>query len=126
MLRDTLLPHLREFGFFSSSTAGPADTRLQLGFFRTNCMDCLDRTNVAQAMIAKESLLRQLHFLGLAGEQVQDLDAFPDFMFCFRNRESTCLLTERGQRVDLILLSCFFLYKSYKYLKDNFHWPTWQ
>ena len=32
----------------------------QLGVFRTNCIDCLDRTNVVQSMLAKNSLLEQL------------------------------------------------------------------
>ena len=31
--------------------------RLQNGVIRTNCIDCLDRTNVAQQMISMESLL---------------------------------------------------------------------
>ena len=28
----------------------------QSGVFRTNCMDCLDRTNVVQSMLANENL----------------------------------------------------------------------
>ena len=32
----------------------------QLGAFRTNCMDCLDRTNVVQSVFARNVLLRQL------------------------------------------------------------------
>ncbi|CAD5211808.1 unnamed protein product [Bursaphelenchus xylophilus] len=79
LLRDTLKPLLREFGFFSS-----AENRKQKGFFRTNCMDCLDRTNVAQAMIAKESLKDQLIHLGIFAEQ-DDLDHFDTFLFVFRN-----------------------------------------
>ena len=31
--------------------------RLQHGVIRTNCIDCLDRTNVAQQMICLESLI---------------------------------------------------------------------
>ena len=31
--------------------------RLQNGIIRTNCIDCLDRTNVAQQMICLESLI---------------------------------------------------------------------
>lgn len=35
-------------------------TLLQKGIFRTNCLDCLDRTNVVQTCIAKSALLRFL------------------------------------------------------------------
>lgn len=40
----------------------------QNGVFRTNCMDCLDRTNVVQSVLARNLLHRQLHALGLAGK----------------------------------------------------------
>jgi len=33
---------------------------LQQGVVRTNCVDCLDRTNAAQFMIAKEAFARQV------------------------------------------------------------------
>ena len=33
---------------------------VQQGVFRTNCIDCLDRTNVVQSMFARRSLLHQL------------------------------------------------------------------
>ena len=32
----------------------------QVGVFRVNCMDCLDRTNVVQGLLALESLQDQL------------------------------------------------------------------
>lgn len=32
----------------------------QEGVFRTNCMDCLDRTNVVQSVLARNVLLSQL------------------------------------------------------------------
>ena len=37
----------------------------QTGVFRTNCMDCLDRTNVVQSLIARRSLESQLRQLGI-------------------------------------------------------------
>ncbi|KAL9680800.1 hypothetical protein QQ045_012579 [Rhodiola kirilowii] len=37
----------------------------QSGVLRTNCIDCLDRTNVAQYAYGLASLGRQLHALGL-------------------------------------------------------------
>lgn len=76
MLRDQLRHEITQFGFFAAS-AELADTdltqRSQTGFFRTNCMDCLDRTNVVQAMIARESLTDQLLYLGIlnVGQRVE-------------------------------------------------------
>lgn len=32
----------------------------QKGVFRSNCMDCLDRTNVIQSLLARRSLQSQL------------------------------------------------------------------
>ncbi len=40
--------------------AGDAVVTVQQGVFRTNCIDCLDRTNVVQCMLAKKSLLAQM------------------------------------------------------------------
>ena len=40
--------------------------QLQHGVLRTNCIDCLDRTNVAQFAHGLTALGQQLHALGLA------------------------------------------------------------
>lgn len=40
--------------------------QLQHGVLRTNCIDCLDRTNVAQFAYGLTALGQQLHALGLA------------------------------------------------------------
>lgn len=85
VLRRMLEPDLRRFGFFASSLANPSESRSQTGYFRSNCMDCLDRTNVAQAMIAKESLKYQLRYLGVINETVLDLDLFEEFSTVFRD-----------------------------------------
>ncbi|XP_056620487.1 polyphosphoinositide phosphatase [Triplophysa dalaica] len=42
-----------------------ANGRLQTGVLRTNCVDCLDRTNTAQFMVGKCALAYQLYALGL-------------------------------------------------------------
>ncbi|XP_067240627.1 polyphosphoinositide phosphatase isoform X2 [Chanodichthys erythropterus] len=39
--------------------------RLQTGVLRTNCVDCLDRTNTAQFMVGKCALAYQLYALGM-------------------------------------------------------------
>jgi hypothetical protein len=69
----------------------PADTegRLevrnqQTSVVRTNCMDCLDRTNVVQSMLARWTLDRMLIDVGMLkhGESFSD---DPAFEFMFRN-----------------------------------------
>ncbi|KAF9201302.1 phosphatidylinositol-3,5-bisphosphate 5-phosphatase [Haplosporangium sp. Z 27] len=47
---------------------------LQNGVVRTNCIDCLDRTNAAQFVIAKCALGHQLYSLGLISEPVVPFD----------------------------------------------------
>ncbi|KAF9156789.1 phosphatidylinositol-3,5-bisphosphate 5-phosphatase [Linnemannia schmuckeri] len=47
---------------------------LQNGVVRTNCIDCLDRTNAAQFVIAKCALGHQLYSLGLIAEPVVPFD----------------------------------------------------
>jgi phosphatidylinositol 3,5-bisphosphate 5-phosphatase len=47
----------------------------QKGVLRTNCIDCLDRTNVAQYAYGLVALGRQLHSLGLINDPRIDLDA---------------------------------------------------
>ncbi|EDK40984.2 hypothetical protein PGUG_05082 [Meyerozyma guilliermondii ATCC 6260] len=55
---------LKETGYFHNG-ATSEETKLQEGVIRTNCIDCLDRTNAAQFIICKEALSLQLASLGL-------------------------------------------------------------
>ncbi|XP_067125694.1 phosphatidylinositol-3-phosphatase SAC1 isoform X2 [Centruroides vittatus] len=50
----------------------------QEGVFRTNCIDCLDRTNVVQSMLAKRSLQSQLKRLGILtdGQRIESQSHF--------------------------------------------------
>ena len=52
-------------GFFKNGTDAESGLRLQNGIARTNCIDCLDRTNAAQFVIGKRALGHQLHALGV-------------------------------------------------------------
>ena len=52
-------------GFFHNGNSHSINTKLQNGVARTNCIDCLDRTNAAQFVIGKRALGYQLHALGL-------------------------------------------------------------
>ncbi|KAF9179745.1 hypothetical protein BGZ51_006672 [Haplosporangium sp. Z 767] len=56
----------------------------QTSVVRTNCMDCLDRTNVVQSVISRWVLNRQLQELGIlaAGEQFESSEQFE---YLFRN-----------------------------------------
>ncbi|KAG2300851.1 hypothetical protein Bca52824_037323 [Brassica carinata] len=48
--------------------------RLQSGVLRTNCIDCLDRTNVAQYAYGWAALGQQLHALGIRDAPTIELD----------------------------------------------------
>ena len=64
---------------------GRLETRnQQTAVVRTNCMDCLDRTNVIQTMVARFILTRQLQDIGVLkpGESTDDDASFKDL---FRN-----------------------------------------
>jgi SacI homology domain len=49
-----------DFGFFTTGVDAPDIPRRQRGVFRVNCVDCLDRTNVVQSMLARVALDLQL------------------------------------------------------------------
>lgn len=55
-----ILPKLRnaaaDIGFYSHDTTNPRNRTEQKGIFRTNCLDCLDRTNMIQQLISREAL----------------------------------------------------------------------
>lgn len=63
ILLTDLQPALEEQGYFQASCNGDEGwkaERWQTGVMRTNCMDCLDRTNVVQGVIARSVLVSQL------------------------------------------------------------------
>ncbi|KAG5518751.1 hypothetical protein PMAC_002720 [Pneumocystis sp. 'macacae'] len=71
---------LKATGFFHSkisnilSKDNAKRLQLQEGICRTNCIDCLDRTNAAQFVIAKKALGYQLFALGIIKEPVLNYD----------------------------------------------------
>nr|OQO22876.1 hypothetical protein B0A51_08602 [Rachicladosporium sp. CCFEE 5018] len=89
LLLDTLSSGLEAGGYFHSidrpsSTGGVDVRRRQTAVVRSNCMDCLDRTNVIQSMLGRWALNRQLTDLSLLrpGENALDDAAFESL---FRN-----------------------------------------
>jgi len=78
-------------GQYFRGVAMPADAQgrleirnQQTAVVRTNCMDCLDRTNVVQTMIARWTLTRQLLDVG-ALKQGESADDDKSFEKLFRN-----------------------------------------
>ncbi|KAI9797998.1 MAG: hypothetical protein M1825_005661 [Sarcosagium campestre] len=61
-------------GFFRNGDEEYVKTTLQNGVARTNCIDCLDRTNAAQFVIGKRALSHQLHALGVISDTNIDYD----------------------------------------------------
>lgn len=57
----------------------------QTSVVRTNCMDCLDRTNVVQSMLARWTLDRMFVDLGLMQRGSTFKDEDPAFEFMYRN-----------------------------------------
>ena len=64
ILLDRINPEQEEYGYFLLMKDGSV-VQQQDGVFRTNCIDCLDRTNVVQSLLARRNLLQvfQVHTL---------------------------------------------------------------
>lgn len=90
ILLDQLLDGLERGQYFRGvDMPGDAHGRMevrnqQTAVVRTNCMDCLDRTNVVQTMLGRWALTRQLQDIGALrpGESADDDSTFKDL---FRN-----------------------------------------
>ncbi|WPG97498.1 Hypothetical protein R9X50_00027500 [Acrodontium crateriforme] len=87
LLLDQLKTGLDAGGYFHGvdMPSGEIDIRRkQTAVVRTNCMDCLDRTNVIQSMLGRWTLTRMLIDVGILkpGQSPQDDEAFE---FLFRN-----------------------------------------
>jgi hypothetical protein len=106
---------LEEYSYFSTTLdlTGERDTESQIqrqvGVFRTNCMDSLDRTNVVQSVFARRALLVQLHALKLVrtvtSEAFQPLPAplealFREFWVSNANELSKTYAGTRAQKTD--------------------------
>ncbi|KMP09090.1 polyphosphoinositide phosphatase [Coccidioides immitis RMSCC 2394] len=68
-------------GFFQNGENAEAGLKMQNGVARTNCIDCLDRTNAAQFVIAKRALGHQLYALGIIDRTTVDYDTDAINMF---------------------------------------------
>ncbi|GAA5845498.1 hypothetical protein JCM11251_001656, partial [Rhodosporidiobolus azoricus] len=86
VLIDGLDEELQQQGyFFHDTTASPHQPqRKQTSVVRTNCMDCLDRTNVVQSALAKWVLNNQLRQIGVLSVK-ESVEEHPVFLGLFRN-----------------------------------------
>ncbi|XP_041066893.1 synaptojanin-1 isoform X3 [Carcharodon carcharias] len=84
VLKPKLEKFLDECGFFYCDSSGVQGC--QTGTIRTNCLDCLDRTNSVQAFFGLEMLYKQLDILRLAEKQ----QMVTRFQEVFRSMWSMC------------------------------------
>lgn len=88
-------------GFFKNGRDAESGLQLQNGIARTNCIDCLDRTNAAQFVIGKRALGYQLHALGIIdGTTVEyDTDAVNLFTDLWHDHGDTIAIQYGGSHL---------------------------
>ncbi|KAI8639751.1 SacI homology domain-containing protein [Parasitella parasitica] len=87
LLVDQLEPDLRKQGYCvydASNESEPVLRKEQTSVVRTNCMDCLDRTNVVQSTLGKWVLNRQLREIGIL-QSTEVIENDEQFMQVFKN-----------------------------------------
>ena len=60
----------RNLGYYIVNRETNSTLNRQMGVFRTNCLDCLDRTNVFESKLAAETVETILSDLGIS---IQDI-----------------------------------------------------
>ncbi|XP_013393866.1 phosphatidylinositide phosphatase SAC1-B-like [Lingula anatina] len=133
ILMDRIEADRKEMGYFMSLREGTMLSQ-QMGVFRTNCIDCLDRTNVVQSLIARRTLQDQLIRLNILqeGEKVEDQLSFEKMYknvwadnadLCAKQYAGTGALktdfTRTGKRSFLGLLKDGYN-STIRYFKNNF------
>ncbi|KAF2275542.1 uncharacterized protein EI97DRAFT_494506 [Westerdykella ornata] len=93
---------IRVTGFFHNGETNVDTPRVQNGVARTNCIDCLDRTNAAQFVIGKRALGRQLHALGvISGKTVEfDTDCVEIFTRMFHDHGDQIAIQYGGSHLN--------------------------
>lgn len=76
---------LDDYGYFEGQQSGRSISKEQQGIVRTNCMDCLDRTNVVQSVLARRALLCQLKDFGILPAGASHEDFGESLTGIFRN-----------------------------------------
>lgn len=88
-------------GFFHNGDGHTSPIRVQNGVARTNCIDCLDRTNAAQFVIGKRALGHQLHALGILEDTTvnYDTDAVNLFTHMYHDHGDTIAVQYGGSQL---------------------------
>ncbi|KAF2764896.1 Polyphosphoinositide phosphatase [Teratosphaeria nubilosa] len=88
-------------GFFHNGELWYEEPQVQNGVARTNCIDCLDRTNAAQFVVGKHAFARQLKALGVFdGQEVDyDTDAVNVFTNMFHDHGDTIAVQYGGSHL---------------------------
>ncbi|KAI9314056.1 SacI homology domain-containing protein [Dichotomocladium elegans] len=84
LLIDKLEPQLVKQGYYCHDPQDASLAKLQTSIVRSNCMDCLDRTNVVQSALAKWMLNRQLRDVGVL-QSTEVLENDDQFMAVFNS-----------------------------------------
>lgn len=90
---------MKDTNFFHS---GVDTLQLQSGISRTNCIDCLDRTNAAQFVIGKHAMSMQLFALGLVRNPADvkyDCDAVSMMIEMYHDHGDTIALQYGGSHL---------------------------
>lgn len=98
----------REFSEQGFYHAGPAGETLSVqdGVVRTNCMDCLDRTNVVQSLLARRSMLvrwekkQQMHMHKRGGRTFSFLRLSPEKVYLVCCQDKVQLRFSAGTVMD--------------------------
>lgn len=84
LLVDQLEPDLRKQGYCLYDATDATLRKMQTSVVRTNCMDCLDRTNVVQSTLARWVLNQQLREVGIL-QSTEVIENDEPFMQIFKN-----------------------------------------
>jgi hypothetical protein len=84
VLLNSLEEEIHNQGYYMVDSASPTPLQTQKSVMRSNCMDCLDRTNVVQSALAQFVLTEQLRRLNILSPK-ETLNQHADFMVVFRN-----------------------------------------
>ncbi|KAK4985385.1 phosphatidylinositol-3,5-bisphosphate 5-phosphatase [Elasticomyces elasticus] len=92
---------VRKTGFFHNGDVNHDSPQVQNGVARTNCIDCLDRTNAAQFVIGKRAFGHQLRALGvISDDDVEyDSDAVNIFTHMFHDHGDTIAIQYGGSHL---------------------------
>ncbi|RKF58912.1 Polyphosphoinositide phosphatase [Erysiphe neolycopersici] len=88
-------------GLFHNGDGKTTPSMVQNGVARTNCIDCLDRTNAAQFVIGKRALGHQLHALGIITDTylAYDTDALNLFTHMYHDHGDTIAVQYGGSQL---------------------------